>query len=261
MFSIETSSLIFGAGGFLVGSVLAAIASSSRLNRIRSEHEKVLRYHLKKSSNQTEAWAAHTATVIRAEAQKQLNAEQRFAETEAFLRKRISELTDKNYDLIDRLNSDTDLERQIEELTEELENYREELEAMSNKRDLALESYRRVKKSFNRRNKEIEAFQSEITELREALQKAKTLSFISDRQAVRYKALSSATERLFEECRITRRGKIFRREDLNFWIEEEKTILESALRRRNWSGQRGRPMLPRNRAAQRQLLITIAPRC
>ena len=165
------------------------------------------------------------ATVIRAEAQKQLNAEQRFAETEAFLRKRISELTDKNYDLIDRLNSDTDLERQIEELTEELENYREELEAMSNKRDLALESYRRVKKSFNRRNKEIEAFQSEITELREALQKAKTLSFISDRQAVRYKALSSATERLFEECRITRRGKIFRREDLNFWIEEEKNNL------------------------------------
>lgn len=223
MFTIETSSLIFGAGGFLVGSVCAAIASSSRLNRIRSEHEKVLRYHLKKASSQSEVWSAHTAEVIRAEEQKQLNAEQRFAETEALLRKRISELTDKNYDLIDRLNNEADLEYQIEELTEELENCREELEVISNKRDLALESYRRVKKSFNRRNKEIEAFQAEITELREALQKAKTLSFISDRQTIRYKALSSATERLFEECRVTRRGKSFHREDFNIWTDEAKT--------------------------------------
>lgn len=225
MFNFETSSLIFAAGGFLLGSIFVLAASSSRLNRIRSEHEKILRYHLKKASNQTETWAAHTATVIRAEEQKQLNAEQRFAKTEAFLRKRISDLTEKNYDLIDRLNNEADLEHQIEELTEELENCREELEAMSNKRDLALESYRRVKKSFNRRNKEIEAFQAEITELREALQKAKTLSFISDRQAVRYKALSSATERLFDECRITRRGKNFRREDLTLWMEETKNNL------------------------------------
>lgn len=217
MFAIETSSLIFGASGFLVGSVFAAIASSSRLNRVRSEHEKILRYHLKKTSNQTETWAAHTATVIRAEEQKQLKAEERFAETEAFLRKRISDLTEKNYDLIDRLNSDADLERQIEELTEELENCREELEAMTNKRDLALESYRRVKKSFNRRNKEIESFQAEITELREALQKAKTLSFISDRRENRHKLLSLATERLFDECRVTRRGKIFRKEDFTAW--------------------------------------------
>ena len=223
MFAIETSSLIFGAVGFLVGSVFAAITSSSRLNRVRSEHEKILRYHLKKASNQTETWAAHTATVIRAEEQKQLNAEQRFAETEAFLRKRISELTDKNYDLIDRLNSDADLERQIEELTEELENCREELEVMSNKRDLALESYRRVKKSFNRRNKEIEAFQAEITELREALQKAKTLSFISDRRENRHKILVQATERLFNECRVTRQGKKISREDFDLWMEEAKS--------------------------------------
>ena len=223
MFAIETSSLIFGAVGFLVGSVFAAITSSSRLNRVRSEHEKILRYHLKKASNQTETWAAHTATVIRAEEQKQLNAEQRFAETEAFLRKRISELTDKNYDLIDRLNSDADLERQIEELTEELENCREELEVMSNKRDLALESYRRVKKSFNRRNKEIEAFQAEITELREALQKAKTLSFISDRRKNRHKILVQATERLFNECRVTRQGKKISREDFDLWMEEAKS--------------------------------------
>jgi hypothetical protein len=227
MFNFESSSLIFAAGGFLLGSILVLAASSSRLNRIRAEHEKILRYHLKKSSNQTETWAAHTATVIRAEEQKQLNAEQRFAETEAFLRKRISELTEKNYDLIDRLNSDADLEHQIEVLTEELENCREELEAMANKRDLALESYRRVKKSFNRRNKEIEAFQAEIAELREALQKAKTLSFISDRQATRYKALSSATERLFAECRITRGGKIFRQQDLTLWIEEAKNLPRS----------------------------------
>lgn len=219
MFAIETSSLIFGAGGFLVGSVFAAIASSSRLNRVRSEHEKILRYHLKKTSNQTETWAAHTATVIRAEEQKQLKAEERFAETEAFLRKRISDLTEKNYDLIDRLNSDADLERQIEELTEELENCREELEAMTNKRDLALESCRRVKKSFNRRNKEIEAFQSEISELREALQKAKTISFISDRRENRHKLLALATERLFNECRVTRQGKIFRKEDFTAWQE------------------------------------------
>ncbi len=215
MFNFEISSLIFAAGGFLLGSILVLAASSSRLNRIRSEHEKILRYHLKKTSNQTETWAAHTATVIRVKEQKQLKAEERFAETEALLRKRISDLTEKNYDLIDRLNSDADLARQIEELTEELE-------AMTNKRDLALESYRRVKKSFNRRNKEIEAFQSEIAELREALQKAKTLSFISDRQATRYKALSSATERLFAECRITRGGRNFRQQDLNLWIEEAK---------------------------------------
>lgn len=162
MFNFETSSLIFAAGGFLLGSIFVLAASSSRLNRIRSENEKILRYHLKKASHQTETWAAHTATVIRAEEQKQLKAEERFAETEAFLRKRISDLTEKNYDLIDRLNSDADLERQIEELTEELESCREELEAMSNKRDLALESYRRVKKSFNRRNKEIEALQSRM---------------------------------------------------------------------------------------------------
>lgn len=215
MFNFEISSLIFAAGGFLLGSILVLAASSSRLNRIRSEHEKILRYHLKKTSNQTETWAAHTATVIRVKEQKQLKAEERFAKTEALLRKRISDLTEKNYDLIDRLNSDADLARQIEELTEELE-------AMTNKRDLALESYRRVKKSFNRRNKEIEAFQSEIAELREALQKAKTLSFISDRQATRYKALSSATERLFAECRITRGGRNFRQQDLNLWIEEAK---------------------------------------
>lgn len=222
MFNFEISSLIFATGGFLLGSVLVLAVSSSRLNRIRSEHEKILRYHLKKSSNQTETWAAHTATVIRAEEQKQLKAEERFAETEAFLRKRISDLTEKNYDLIDRLNSEADLERQIAELTEELENCREELEVISNKRDLALESYRRVKKSFNRRNKKIEAFQSEIAELREALKKAKTLSFISDRQATRYKALSSATERLFAECRITRGGRNFRQKDLNLWIDEAK---------------------------------------
>ena len=147
MFNFETSSLIFAAGGFFLGSILVFAASFSRLNRIRSEHEKVLRYHLKKASNQTETWAAHTAEVIRAEEQKQHSAEQRFAETEAFLRKRISDLTEKNYDLIDRLNSDANLEHQIEELTEKLENCREELEAMSNKRDLALESYRRVKKA------------------------------------------------------------------------------------------------------------------
>lgn len=222
MFAIETSSLIFGAGGFLVGSVFAVIASSSRVNRIRNEHEKVLRYHLKKASNQSETWAAHTATVIRAEEQKQLNAEQRFAETEAFLRKRISDLTEKNYDLIDRLNNEMDLEHQIEELTEELENCREELEAMTNKRDLALESYRRVKKSFNRRNKEIEAFQTEIAELREALQKAKTLSFISDRRENRHKLLSLTTDRLFDECRVTRQGKKISREDFDLWMEEAK---------------------------------------
>lgn len=217
MFNFEISSLIFAAGGFVLGSILVLAASSSRLNRIRSEHEKILRYHLKKASNQTETWATHTATVIRAEEQKQLKAEERFAETEAFLRKRISELTDKNYELIDRLNSGADLERQIEELTEELENCQEELEVMSNKRDLALESYRRVKKSFNRRNKEIEAFQAEIAELREALQKAKILSFISDRRENRHKLLALATERLFNECRVTRRGKIFRREDFTAW--------------------------------------------
>ena len=222
MFNFETSSLIFAAGGFLLGSILVLAASSSRLNRIRSEHEKILRYHLKKASNQTETWAAHTAEVIRAEEQKQLSAEQRFAETEAFLRKRISELTEKNYDLIDRLNSDADLERQIEELTEELENCRKELKAMSNKRDLALESYRRVKKSFNRRNKEIEAFQAEITELREAFQKAQTLSFISDRRENRHKLLSLATERLFNECRVTRQGKKVSREDFDLWMEEVK---------------------------------------
>lgn len=222
MFNFETSSLIFAAGGFLLGSILVLAASSSRLNRIRSVHEKILRYHLKKASNQTETWAAHTAEVIRAEEQKQLSAEQRFAETEAFLRKRISDLTEKNYDLIDRLNNDADLERQIEELTEELENCREELETMSNKRELALESYRRVKKSFNRRNKEIEAFQAEITELREAFQKAKTLSFISDRRENRHKLLSLATERLFNECRVTRQGKKVSREDFDLWMEEVK---------------------------------------
>ncbi len=222
MFNFETSSLIFAAGGFFLGSILVFAASFSRLNRIRSEHEKVLRYHLKKASNQTETWAAHTAEVIRAEEQKQHSAEQRFAETEAFLRKRISDLTEKNYDLIDRLNSDANLEHQIEELTEKLENCREELEAMSNKRDLALESYRRVKKSFNRRNKEIEAFQTEIAELREALQKAKTLSFISDRRENRHKLLSLATDRLFDECRVTRQGKKICREDFDLWMEEAK---------------------------------------
>lgn len=222
MFNFETSSLIFAAGGFLLGSILVLAASSSRLNRIRTEHEKVLRYHLKKASNQTETWATHTAEVIRAEEQKQHSAEQRFAETEAFLRKRISNLTEKNYDLIDRLNSDANLEHQIEELTEKLENCREELEAMSNKRDLALESYRRVKKSFNRRNKEIEAFQAEITGLREALQKAKTLSFISDRRENRHKILVQATERLFDECRVTRQGKKISREDFDLWLEEAK---------------------------------------
>lgn len=222
MFNFETSSLIFAAGGFLLGSIFVLATSSSRLNRIRSENEKILRYHLKKASHQTETWAAHTATVIRAEEQKQLKAEERFAETEAFLRKRISDLTEKNYDLIDRLNSDADLERQIEELTEELESCREELEAMSNKRDLALESYRRVKKSFNRRNKEIEALQSEITELREAMQKMKTLSFISDRRENRHKLLSLATERLFDECRVTRQGKKISREDFDLWMEEAK---------------------------------------
>ena len=144
------------------------------------------------------------------------------AQSEAFLRKRISDLTEKNYDLIDRLNNDADLERQIEELTEELENCREELETMSNKRELALESYRRVKKSFNRRNKEIEAFQAEITELREAFQKAKTLSFISDRRENRHKLLSLATERLFNECRVTRQGKKVSREDFDLWMEEVK---------------------------------------
>lgn len=225
MFNFETSSLIFAAGGFLLGSILVLAASSSRLNRIRSEHEKILRYHLKKASNQTETWAAHTATVIRAEEQKQLKAEERFAETEAFLRKRISDLTEKNYDLIDRLNNEADLEHQIEELTEELENCREELEAMSNKRDLALESYRRVKKSFNRRNKEIEAFQSEITELREAMQKMKTLSFISDRRENRHKLLALATERLFNECRVTRQGKNFRKEEFDLWMKEAKKSL------------------------------------
>ena len=223
MFNFEISSLIFAAGGFLLGSILVLAVSSSRLNRIRAEHEKILRYHLKKSSNQTETWAAHTATVIRAEEQKQLKAEERFAETEAFLRKRISELTDKNYDLIDRLNNEADLERQIEELTEELENCQEELDAMTNKHDLALESYRRVKKSFNRRNKEIEAFQAEITELREALQKAKTLSFISDRRENRHKILAQATERLFDECRVTRQGKKISREDFGLWMEEAKS--------------------------------------
>lgn len=158
MFNFESSSLIFAVGGFLLGSILVLAASSSRLNRIRAEHEKILRYHLKKSSNQTETWAAHTATVIRAEEQKQLKAEERFAETEAFLRKRISELTDKNYELIDRLNSGADLERQIEELTEELENCREGLEAMSNKRDLALESYRRVKKASTGETRRLKLF-------------------------------------------------------------------------------------------------------
>lgn len=84
---------------------------------------------------------------------------------------------------------------------------------MSNKRDLAFESYRRVKKNFNRRNKEIGAFQAEITELREALQKEKTLSFISGRRENRHKLLALATERLFDECRNTRQGKIFCKED------------------------------------------------
>ena len=93
---------------------------------------------------------------------------------------------------------------------------------MSNKRDLALESYRRVKKSFNRRNKEIEAFQAEIAELREALQKAKTLSFISDRRENRHKILVQATERLFDECRVTRQGKKISREDFDLWLEGAK---------------------------------------
>ncbi len=222
MFAIETSSLLFGTIGFLIGSVFATVASFSRLNRVRTEHEKVLRYHLKESSNHSETWAAHTAAVIRAEEEKQLKAEERFAETEAFLRKRVSDLTEKNYELIDRLNSNANLEQQVQKLSEELEEYRNALEAMTNKRDLAVDSYRRIKRSFNKRNKEVEAFQAEITELREAQKKAKTFSFISDRRENRHKLLALATERLFDECRVTRQGKKISREDFDLWMEEAK---------------------------------------
>lgn len=206
-----------------------AVAASSELKKLQLIEERAEKLH----KGQICSLEQQIKSLLeeKEELEQQLKIERGRVTTEFRLSRQLEEHREeiislkKDRDELKKISRRAELRASKEfALAQEMEELRAENISIREQRDKVRSLYKQMKKSYNRRNKEIYELRSE-SESKELRRQNANLCHVANRHATRINVLNNVIARMFEECEIYFDGDELTRETIEEWMQEAKQSL------------------------------------